>query len=79
MLMSYCEFVDLSVLLGGVAMQPKSENVTVARQPTGMKKWSRPGLRRLPIAATAQSSKPGGNSNDGGGGGKGEVAGQPVS
>jgi hypothetical protein len=39
------------------------------------KEWCSPVLRTLPIAATAHSSKPAGNSNDGGGGGKGEVVG----
>ena len=51
---------------------PKSESVT-ALSPV-QKEWRRPRLRRLPIAATAQSSKPGGNTNDGSGGGKGEVS-----
>jgi hypothetical protein len=59
-------------------MRPKSQNNTeVARHPT-QKEWRRPELRRLPIAATAQANKPGGNSNDGGAPGKGEVA-TPIS
>jgi hypothetical protein len=39
------------------------------------REWRCPTLRKLPIAATASSTKPGGNNNDGGAGGKGEVAG----
>jgi hypothetical protein len=55
-------------------MQSKSDSVT--KDPRdAQKEWRSPVLRTLPIAATAHSSKPGGNSNDGGGGGKGEVAG----
>jgi hypothetical protein len=54
---------------------PKSEHIDVTRRPA-QKEWHRPGLRRLPIAATASSSKPSGNSNDGDGSGKGEVVGE---
>jgi hypothetical protein len=38
------------------------------------KEWRSPVLRTLPIAATASSVKPHGNSNDGCGNGKGDVA-----
>jgi hypothetical protein len=38
-----------------------------------LKEWRRPGLRKLPIAATAQSSKGDHNADDGGGGGKGDL------
>lgn len=52
-------------------MRLKSKNGAEAlRQPT-RKVWSRPQLRRLPIAATANASKPAGHSNDGGGHGGG--------
>ena len=41
------------------------------------KEWHTPQLRKLPIAATAQSGKPGGNANDGGSpSGKGEITGE---
>jgi hypothetical protein len=38
------------------------------------KEWRSPVLKTLPIAATASSVKPHGNSNDGCGNGKGDVA-----
>jgi hypothetical protein len=38
------------------------------------KEWRRPGLRRLPIAATSGSGKATISGNDGQGGGKGDVA-----
>jgi hypothetical protein len=40
---------------------------------SGRQEWRRPDLRRLPIAATAESSKGGDNANDGEGGGKGDL------
>jgi hypothetical protein len=55
-------------------MQPKSENMTEVTPHPAQKEWRPPELQRLPIAATAQSSKPGGNSNDGSSPGKGEVS-----
>jgi hypothetical protein len=54
-------------------MQPKPDGVTKDKE------WRSPVLRTLPIAATANSSKPSGHSNDGGGNGKGEVAGNILS
>ena len=60
---------------GGTTMQPKTD-VTDGVERLARKVWCSPELRRLPIAATASSSKPEGNSNDGGGGGKGEVTGE---
>jgi hypothetical protein len=58
-------------------MQPTRDGATKDILPCdAQKEWCSPVLRTLPIAATAHSSKPGGNSNDGGGGGKGEVAGR---
>jgi hypothetical protein len=57
-------------------MQSTSDGVTKdILQCEAQKEWRSPVLRTLPIAATASSNKPGGNSNDGNGGGKGEVAG----
>ena len=54
-------------------MGPESQTLAeISRQPR-QREWNRPRLQKLPIAATANSSKPGGNSNDGQGGGKGEV------
>ena len=55
-------------------MQPTDVTAIVERP--ARKVWCSPELRRLPIAATASSSKPAGNSNDGDGGGKGEVTGE---
>jgi hypothetical protein len=56
-------------------MQPKSDKTTeVAGEHPPAKEWRRPKLQKLPIAATGQAAKPGGNSNDGGAPGKGEVA-----
>ena len=43
------------------------------------KEWRSPVLRTLPIAATANASKPGGNTNDGNGQGKGEITNPQVS
>jgi len=61
-------------------MQPRPDDVTKDLLPRdAQKEWCSPVLQTLPIAATANSSKPGGNSNDGGGGGKGEVQGNIVS
>ena len=61
-------------------MQPKPDRVTKEILPRdAQREWRSPVLRTLPIAATANSSKPAGNSNDGGGGGKGEVVGNIVS
>jgi hypothetical protein len=55
-------------------MRPRSDSVTKEILPRDVQKeWRSPVLRTLPIAATASSSKPDGNSNDGGAGGKGEV------
>jgi hypothetical protein len=59
-------------------VDPKTQNLTNAAHHTAQKEWRQPQLRKLPIAATAQSNKPGGNSNDGGSMGKGEVT-TPVS
>ena len=55
-------------------MQPTDVTAIVERP--ARKVWCSPELRRLPIAATASSSKPEGNSNDGGGAGKGETVGE---
>ena len=55
-------------------MQRKTD-VTDGVERLARKVWYSPELRRLPIAATASSSKPEGNSNDGGGAGKGETVG----
>ena len=52
-------------------MQLKPDTLTRDAQ----KEWRSPVLRTLPIAATANASKPNGNSNDGGGVGKGETTG----
>ena len=55
-------------------MQSRPDNVTkdiLSRD--ALKEWCSPVLRTLPIAATASSTKPNGNSNDGGGNGKGDV------
>jgi hypothetical protein len=61
-------------------MQPKPDGVTKGKLPRDtQKEWRSPMLRTLPIAATANSSKPSGHSNDGGGNGKGEVAGNILS
>jgi hypothetical protein len=51
-------------------MQPES------RAEVGRREWRKPSLQKLPIAATANSSKPVMNTgNDGAGGGKGDVHG----
>jgi hypothetical protein len=53
-------------------MQPES------RAEVGRRAWRKPSLQKLPIAATAQSSKPEmntGNDSGGPGGGKGDVHG----
>jgi hypothetical protein len=42
--------------------------------PPARKEWRRPGLRRLPVAATAGSGKATINGDDGGGNGKGDVS-----
>ena len=59
----------------GKPMQPRTDVTAIVERPA-RKVWCSPELRRLPIAATASSSKPEGNSNDGDGGGKGEVTGE---
>ena len=56
-------------------MQPRPDVTAIVERPA-RKAWCSPELRRLPIAATASSSKPEGNTNDGDGGGKGEVLGE---
>jgi hypothetical protein len=45
----------------------------VTSQPT-QKEWRRPGLRKLPIAATAHGGKATISGDDGVGGGKGDVS-----
>jgi hypothetical protein len=61
---------------GELRMAHEGEPKIVAEnthQPS-QKEWHRPGLRRLPIAATASSGKATVAGNDGGGGGKGDVS-----
>ena len=59
----------------GKSMQPRTDVTAIVERPA-RKVWCSPELRRLPIAATASSVKPEGNSNDGDGSGKGEVTGE---
>jgi hypothetical protein len=58
-------------------VEPKSENMAESVGGATQKEWRQPELRRLPIAATANSNKPGGNTNDSGGGGAGKGEVQP--
>jgi hypothetical protein len=54
-------------------MRAESEDLRESMTKVDRKEWREPRLRRLPIAATANSTKNAGQGNDGGGGGKGEV------
>jgi hypothetical protein len=55
-------------------MVDQRENMTELRRQPIRKEWRRPGLRRLPIAATAMGNKAIVRGDDGIGGGKGDVS-----
>ena len=48
-------------------MRAESQDLTESMTKLDKKEWREPRLRRLPIAATAQSSGKGGNAGDDGG------------
>jgi hypothetical protein len=54
-------------------MRAESEDLRESTTKRDRKEWREPRLRRLPIAATANSSKGMGQADDGCGAGKGEV------
>lgn len=54
-------------------MRLNPESMTEVTRHPAQKEWSQPVLRRLPIAATANSQKGTHSGNDGGGKGNGDV------